>query len=61
MPFVECSICSAKPGTPTLYRSCLSNRETIALQEEEIQQLREKIKRLGRFNKRINSRLLTDH
>lgn len=29
LDFVECSICAAKPGSPTLCRSCLHNRDAI--------------------------------
>ncbi|WP_159059398.1 hypothetical protein [Rhodopseudomonas palustris] len=28
--FVECSLCSSKPGSPYLCKSCLSNRDGIA-------------------------------
>jgi hypothetical protein len=28
--FVECPICKAKPGTPTLCPSCFHNREVIS-------------------------------
>jgi len=33
--FVECDTCKAKPGTPTLCNGCLTNRNTIAVFEEE--------------------------
>ena len=27
--FVECGLCSSKPGSPVLCKSCLHNRQTI--------------------------------
>ena len=39
MKFKECSICPAKPGSPTLCESCLSNRETIRQLEDTIDAL----------------------
>ncbi len=29
LEFVECSVCAAKPGSPTLCDSCLKNRHAI--------------------------------
>lgn len=37
--FVECQQCEAKPGTPMLCPSCLSNRGTIARLNERIEEL----------------------
>lgn len=37
--FVECPQCDAKPGSPTLCPSCLSNRGTISRLNERIEEL----------------------
>ena len=39
MEFVECSICAAKLGSPTLCDSCLVNRATIAKLKTEVTKL----------------------
>jgi hypothetical protein len=41
MEFVECSVCAAKPGSPDLCYSCLSNRKTIEQLEHQIETLKE--------------------
>ena len=36
LEFVECSVCAAKPGSPDLCESCLTNRRTIEHLKEQI-------------------------
>ena len=38
MDFVECEICSAKPGSPVLCNACYTNRKTISLLNENTAQ-----------------------
>ena len=39
MEFKECSICAAKPGSPTLCPSCLNNRRIIVELQRKIKEL----------------------
>jgi hypothetical protein len=41
--FVPCYACSSKPGSPSLCRGCLANRQTIT----ELQEQRDAFKRKG--------------
>ena len=39
LEFMECAVCAAKPGSPTLCASCLHNRTVISALNETIDKL----------------------
>jgi hypothetical protein len=51
---VECEVCAAKPGTPTLCASCLANRYIIEMLTPS--QRRKLIKRHGAYFRQVSKK-----